>query len=118
VRLDGINKLKTIQLPNRESNSQFSGLKYTVPSNYPTACRHLNSSHYQFQVFFLIQILNAVVLLKIPNYDGWYSSSRWYIVCLNMETIARNTVSQKKSFTTLKAYVNLFRGHVQCFELS
>jgi hypothetical protein len=24
----------------------------------------------------------------------------------------------KKSFTTLKAYVNLFRGHVQCFELS
>jgi hypothetical protein len=24
----------------------------------------------------------------------------------------------KKSFTTLKAYVNLFRGHLQCFELS
>jgi hypothetical protein len=24
----------------------------------------------------------------------------------------------KKSFTTLKAYVNLFRGHVQYFELS
>jgi hypothetical protein len=24
----------------------------------------------------------------------------------------------KKSFTTLKAYINLFRGHVQCFELS
>jgi hypothetical protein len=24
----------------------------------------------------------------------------------------------KKSFTTLKAYINLFRGLVQCFELS
>jgi hypothetical protein len=24
----------------------------------------------------------------------------------------------KKSFTTLKAYTNLFRGHVQCFDLS
>jgi hypothetical protein len=24
----------------------------------------------------------------------------------------------KKSFTTLKEYVNLFRGHVQCFEMS
>jgi hypothetical protein len=24
----------------------------------------------------------------------------------------------KKSFTTLRAYINLFRGHVQCFELS
>jgi hypothetical protein len=24
----------------------------------------------------------------------------------------------KNSFTTLKAYINVFRGHVQCFELS
>jgi hypothetical protein len=24
----------------------------------------------------------------------------------------------QKSLTTLKAYINLFRGHVQCFELS
>jgi hypothetical protein len=24
----------------------------------------------------------------------------------------------KKSFIILKAYINLFRGHVQCFELS
>jgi hypothetical protein len=24
----------------------------------------------------------------------------------------------KKGFTTLKAYINLFRGHVRCFELS
>jgi hypothetical protein len=24
----------------------------------------------------------------------------------------------QKRFTTLKAYINLFRGHVQCFELS
>jgi hypothetical protein len=23
----------------------------------------------------------------------------------------------KKSFTTLEGYINLFRGHVQCFEL-
>jgi hypothetical protein len=24
----------------------------------------------------------------------------------------------KKSFTTLKEYINLFRGHVKCFEMS
>jgi hypothetical protein len=24
----------------------------------------------------------------------------------------------RKSFTSLEAYINLFRGHVQCFELS
>jgi hypothetical protein len=24
----------------------------------------------------------------------------------------------KKSFTTLETYINIFRGHVQCFELS
>jgi hypothetical protein len=24
----------------------------------------------------------------------------------------------KKTFTTLKAYINLFRGHAQCFEQS
>jgi hypothetical protein len=29
-----------------------------------------------------------------------------------------STGSFKKSFTSLKAYVNLFRGHVQYFELS
>jgi hypothetical protein len=30
----------------------------------------------------------------------------------------QNTDCFKKSFTTLKAYINLFRGNVQCFELS
>jgi hypothetical protein len=29
-----------------------------------------------------------------------------------------NTMCFKKIFTTLKAYINLFRGHVQCFQLS
>jgi hypothetical protein len=28
------------------------------------------------------------------------------------------TECYKKNFTTLKAYINLFRGQVQCFELS
>jgi hypothetical protein len=32
--------------------------------------------------------------------------------------VAINTGCFKKSFTTLKAYINLLRGHVQCFELS
>jgi hypothetical protein len=31
---------------------------------------------------------------------------------------SNNTGCFKKSFKTLKAYINLFRGHVQCFELS
>jgi hypothetical protein len=30
----------------------------------------------------------------------------------------KNTVCFKKSFTNLKAYINLFRGYAQCFELS
>jgi hypothetical protein len=29
----------------------------------------------------------------------------------------RNTDCFKKSFTTLNAYINVFRGYVQCFEL-
>jgi hypothetical protein len=49
---------------------------------------------------------------------------------LTQSARARRELSQKifewimtiqgvsKSFTTLKAYINLFRGHVQCFELS
>jgi uncharacterized protein YaaR (DUF327 family) len=31
-------------------------------------------------------------------------------------TSTGNAVCFKKSVTTLNAYVNLFRGHVQCFE--
>jgi hypothetical protein len=33
-------------------------------------------------------------------------------------TSTGNAECFKKSFTTLKAYINLFRGHEQCFELS
>jgi hemerythrin-like domain-containing protein len=33
-------------------------------------------------------------------------------------TSTGNAGSFKKSFTKLKAYINLFRGHVQRFELS
>jgi hypothetical protein len=32
--------------------------------------------------------------------------------------VAANTGCFKKSFTTLKAYINLYRGHTQRFELS
>jgi hypothetical protein len=32
--------------------------------------------------------------------------------------VTSNAGCYKKSFTTLKAYVSLFRGYVQCFELS
>jgi hypothetical protein len=37
--------------------------------------------------------------------------------CLTLR-ILTNAECFKKSFTTLKAYINLFRGHEQCFELS
>jgi hypothetical protein len=33
-------------------------------------------------------------------------------------TFTGNAECFRKSFTTLKACINLFRGHVQCFELS
>jgi hypothetical protein len=33
-------------------------------------------------------------------------------------TCTGNAGCFKKSFTSLNAYINLFRGHVQCFELS
>jgi hypothetical protein len=40
--------------------------------------------------------------------------------CLNTASSGKpfNTGYFKKSFTTLKVYINLFRVHVQCFELS
>jgi hypothetical protein len=34
------------------------------------------------------------------------------------EILRMYTECFKKNFTTLKAYINLSRGHVQCFELS
>jgi hypothetical protein len=34
------------------------------------------------------------------------------------EYTPNNNGCLKKRFTTLKAYINVFRGHVQCFELS
>jgi hypothetical protein len=36
---------------------------------------------------------------------------------LGQSPSASNTGCLKKAFTTLKAYINLFRGHAQCFEL-
>jgi hypothetical protein len=33
-------------------------------------------------------------------------------------TFTSNAKRFKKSFTTLRAYINLFGGHVLCFELS
>jgi hypothetical protein len=36
----------------------------------------------------------------------------------DMRKMQYNSGCFKKSFTTLKAYINLFRKHVQCFELS
>jgi hypothetical protein len=33
-------------------------------------------------------------------------------------TVQCNVMCFKKSFTTSKAYMQLFRGHVQCLELS
>jgi len=36
----------------------------------------------------------------------------------NVRTVLQNTGCFKKSFTTLKAYRNLYRGHTHRFELS
>jgi hypothetical protein len=39
VRLEGLGKLKEVQLPDRVSNQQSSGLQYNASTNYATACR-------------------------------------------------------------------------------
>jgi hypothetical protein len=38
--------------------------------------------------------------------------------CVNTSFLLDTTGCFKKSFTTLKEYIHLFRGHVQCFEMS
>jgi hypothetical protein len=45
-----------------------------------------------------------------------HSGIAWRFIVLTVNML--NTGRFKKSFTTLKAYIHLFRGHVQCFELS
>jgi hypothetical protein len=37
---------------------------------------------------------------------------------LRKDNKSRHTGCFKKSFTTFKEYINLFRGHVKCFEMS
>jgi hypothetical protein len=53
----------------------------------------------------------------------YYQCCLWYGLCLYRYALSYTydmiyTGCFKKSFTTLKAYRNLYRGHTQCFELS
>jgi hypothetical protein len=53
---------------------------------------------------------------------GYHNVARHTEFCLGYlwfnATSTGNAGCFKKSFTTLRAYINLFRGHVQCFQLS
>jgi hypothetical protein len=47
------------------------------------------------------------------------STQTSYIQLINrFNIIALNTGCFEKSFTNLKEYINLFRGHAECFEMS
>jgi hypothetical protein len=64
-------------------------------------------------IFSLIKNEISTLLRPKPNgFNRKYSSPN----CLLPRNLHRWCF--KTSFTTLKAYINLFRGHIQCFELS
>jgi hypothetical protein len=63
-----------------------------VPNTYKLQCWHMEGYKNKSQ--------------KEYKMKGNFTNQLGYIGCYT------------KSFTTLKAYINLFRGHVQCFELS
>jgi hypothetical protein len=51
--------------------------------------------------------------------DRWRALVNSVLNLLNLyHDILSYTECFKNSFTTLKAYINLFRGYVECFELS
>ena len=54
----------------------------------------------------VIIIIIIIIIIEVANTARW----EW--------SLAENTGCFKKSFTTLKAYRNLYRGHTQRFELS
>jgi hypothetical protein len=53
---------------------------------------------------------------RMPNQS--VSDKECYVIHSCLLNFILNAGYFKKSFTTLKAYINLFIGHVQCFELS
>jgi hypothetical protein len=56
--------------------------------------------------------------LRHNCYEGRTFRGLFCIPCGFNTSNYTNTGCCKKSSTTLNAYINLFRGHVQCFELS
>jgi hypothetical protein len=53
----------------------------------------------------------------IVSTDGWFVQTEGSCIVVQIYTYIY-TGCFKKSFTTLKAYRNLYRGHTQRFELS
>jgi hypothetical protein len=48
----------------------------------------------------------------------WYADIRCNAAPWQSSSSRGITECFKKRFRTLKAYINVFRGHVQCFEMS
>jgi hypothetical protein len=67
--------------------------------------------------FFILQRLQNRVLRAIGNLDRG-TPVREFHVAFKIPYVYDYRGCFKKSFTTLKAYINLHRGHTQRFELS
>jgi hypothetical protein len=58
-------------------------------------------------------------MCRVLNCHNVAKHAEFYLGYLRFNvTSTGNAGCLKKSFTTLNAYINLFRGHVQSFELS
>jgi hypothetical protein len=60
----------------------------------------------------------TVVWLTLEQYDVYVCPVMYMMCAESQRTDMENTVCFKKSFTNLKEYINLCRGHTQRFELS
>jgi hypothetical protein len=99
----------------------FLSLRCTVRS------KNLIVSHNSFSIVNCIDGCSFLNLLSIYSkpilfWSHIMSSTYLKYAITSLSLSCWHTHSQresfKKSFTTLKAYIHLFRDHVQCFELS
>jgi hypothetical protein len=88
-----------------------------VASVLPCSVHHFRQTLKCQSVYLIhVAIKNHGILWACWLVGSWGSTLKLQLrILLNVDG---KTGCFRKSFTTLKAYINLFRGHVQCFERS
>jgi hypothetical protein len=74
----------------------------------------------QLRVFLIARFVHFHPVCFVKHRSSGYKRNIfWQLICMSVKhgvlLWENNTGCFKRSFTTLKEYINLFRGHAQCF---